>query len=454
MRTPQAIVRDLAIAMGLVAAATLFRVAMGWISPSVTPFAGYYVAALGATILCGWRYGALAVALGGAAAWFFFLAPISDTPLLRLGTPISVAVYLISGATIVAMAESTRRLVASLRGSRGALADRNLQYDSLFERMSEGFALCEVIRDAEGRLTDYVILEINPTLQRMLAVGPEVVGTTYVGGSPGQDAWLAVCDRAMHTGAERFEYRYAPSGRTYEIRISRVGERRMAQFFFDITARKIAEGRQTQLFEELNHRVKNNLALVAGLLELQARTASPTVRDALTKAGDRVHSIAQVHQALYLGTRQDAVDFGAYLKDLTASLAQSIAADGRITLDVEAEAEELPIDTAVPLGMVVNELVTNAVKHAYPPPQTGLVSVRFRREGDRLKLAVGDGGCGLPETPKSDSRGGGLGMRLVESLVTQVHAELVIKRSPGATFEITLPAAGPSNLETTDRRLL
>jgi two-component sensor histidine kinase len=440
------VVRGLGIAIGMVAAATVVRWAMGFISSSVTPFAGYYVAALGAAVLCGWRYGGVALVLGGAAAWFLFLEPISSNPLLQIGAPVSVLVFLLSGAAVVAVAEAMRRLVARLRDSRGALAERTLQYDNLFERMSEGFALCEAIWDTDGSLADYVILEINPMLQRMLGVGPEAAGTRYADGSEGQKPWLFLCGRVLRTGqAEQFEFHHAPSGHTFEIRINRVTDQRMAQFFSDITVRKAAERHQAALFEELNHRVKNNLALVAALLQMQARGADTSVRDELMKAVDRVHSIAQVHQALYMGSRREAVDFGAYLKDLAASLAQSLAADGRVSLAVEAEAVDLPIDAVIPLGMVVNELVTNAVKHAYPPPAEGVISVDFRRYGKGLRLTVADGGPGLPQS--AGTSGTGLGMRLVDTLIGQVKGALVVRREGGSAFEITLPVppmtAGP-----------
>ena len=412
--------------------------ALGLVSSAVTPFAGYYVAALAATILCGWRYGAATTLVGGAVAWWLFLAPISGNDLLRVGGPVSVGVYFLSAAAVVAVAESMRRLVARLSESRGALAERNFEYDNLFDRMSEGFALCEAIWSDDGHLADYRVAEINPALRRMLGVGAEAVGSTYATGAPGEREWLALCERVLRSGAaERFEYVHGPSGRAYEVRISRLSAGRMAQFFFDVTARKAAEAHQAALFEELNHRVKNNLSLVAALLQLQGRGASPTAREELTKAVDRVHSIAQVHQALYLGSRRESVDFGAYLKDLGASLAQSVAADGRVALVVEAEAVELPIDTVIPLGMVVNELVTNAVKHAFPPPAGGVVTIGFRRLGDDLRLTIADDGPGLPAP--SAASGAGLGMRLVNSLVAQVNGVLAVRSEDGAIFEITLP---------------
>jgi two-component sensor histidine kinase len=453
VHTVQGVVARFALTVALVAAVTLLRMGMGVISPTVTPFAGYYLAVLAATVFCGWRFGAFALVLGGLAAWFLFLAPVADEPLLRVAAPFSLLIYVLSGAAIVFAADYLQRLVRRLQDSRDALIERNLQYDSLFETMSEGFALGEAIWDDEGRLVDYRILEINPALLRMLGAGPQLAGAKFSTLSGRARGWLALCERVLRSGApESFEFLAPTGGRAYEIRVSRVSESRMAQFFFDITDRNAAVARQAEMFEELNHRVKNNLTLVAGLLQMQARGAEPAVREQLIKAVDRVQSIAQVHQALYRGGRNDDIDFGAYLKDLCASLSRSLMADGRIALEVQAEAANLPIDMVIPLGMAVNELVTNAVKYAYPPPGTGLVSVDFRRDRDQFRLTVGDGGCGLPEPAKAGA--GGLGMTLVNSLVGQVRGRLVVRRHPGATFEITVPAAGSVEPAFADQQLI
>jgi two-component sensor histidine kinase len=449
----QGVVARFAVTLALVTAVTLFRMGLGVISPTVTPFAGYYLAVLGATVFCGWRFGVFALLLGGVAAWFLFLAPIAHEPLLRIAAPFSLLIYVLSGAAIVFAADYLQRLVRRLQDSRDALIERNLQYDSLFETMSEGFALGEAIWGDDGRLTDYVILEINPALLRMLGRGPELAGSKFSSMSGRARGWLALCERVLRSGApESFEFQAPAGGRSYEIRVTRISDSRMAQFFFDITDRKAAVARQAEMFEELNHRVKNNLSLVAGMLQMQARGAEPAVRDQLTKAVDRVQSIAQVHQALYRGASNDDIDFGAYLTDLCASLFRSLMADGRITLDVQAEPIDLPVDMVIPLGMAVNELVTNAVKYAYPPPETGLVSVDFRRDQDQFRLTVGDGGCGLPEPSKAGA--GGLGMTLVNSLVGQVHGTLVVRRHPGATFEITVPAKASADPAFADQRLI
>jgi two-component sensor histidine kinase len=321
-----------------------------------------------------------------------------------------------------------------------ALVARQLTFDALLDNMTEGFALCEAIWDAQGHLADYTILELNPALQRMLGVGREALGTKLSDGAGDSAEWLKLCDRVLKTGEPAsFEIQTASVDLWHEIRVTRVTERRMAQLFFDITERKRAEARQAQLFDELNHRVNNNLMLVSSILRMKAReTDSTAVRDQLLRADSRVQSIAQVHKALYRGAHKDAVDFGAYLEDLCAAVKESLLHDERIELKVDAESVLLPVDTVIPLGMVVNELVTNAIKYAYPRPDSGLISVRFMREGDRLRLSVRDAGRGLPDNVQGLS--GGLGMKLVKALVTQVHGELVMLDRPGTGFEIAVPA--------------
>jgi two-component sensor histidine kinase len=212
----------------------------------------------------------------------------------------------------------------------------------------------------------------------------------------------------------------------------------MAQFFHDITERKEAEERQRRLFEEINHRVKNNLSMVSSVLRLQARDADAVAREQLLKAVGRVQSISEIYRTLYGEGQSGTVNFGAYLEELCGSLATSLIDDPeRITLTVDADRKSVPVDTAIPLGMVVNELVTNAVKYAYPSPQQGEISVRFRAEPECI-LEVGDSGAGLPDGVANSATG--LGMKLVTSLVHQAGGELSVKHHPGVTYTIRFAA--------------
>jgi two-component sensor histidine kinase len=317
--------------------------------------------------------------------------------------------------------------------------ERALHYDTLFEQMSEGFALCEAIFNARGVLVDYWVLQINPALQRMLGVGPEATGTKLSDSGHENSAWLALCGKVVRTGEPfRTEYHNRNTGRWHEIYVSKVSEDRIAQFFHDVTERKEAEAHQTRLFDELNHRVRNNLTMVSSILHMQARGAEPELRNQLLKAAGRVTSISDVHASLYQRGRKDTVEFGQYLRDLCAGLVKSLVDEsGRVSLVVKADTAELNVDKAVALGMAVNELVTNAIKHAYPPPQQGEVNVRFSREGDGYLLTIRDSGRGLQEGEANASSG--LGMKLVPSLIQQAGGALSIVKHSGTTFEIRLP---------------
>ena len=323
---------------------------------------------------------------------------------------------------------------------------RDLRYRTLFEGVSDGFALVEAIRDAQGGLIDYVVLEANPALHRILDAPGPMVGrrqTEIIPDSP--PAWLAACDAAFQGHALNFEYLAPCSRRWFDIHLSRIAPDQLSQLVVDVTERKHAEARQSEMFDELNHRVKNNLAIVSAMLAMQSRAAiSPDVREHLAKAIDRIQTIADVHASLYRSGRKDDIDFAAYLHDLCGRLADSVIDKSRVRLDLRAEPTVMPLDRAVALGVVVNELVTNAAKHAYPSPQRGAVSVELARDGGSLKLRVGDGGPGLPaEPPKS-----GLGMRLVRSLVQQLGATLIIEGDPGATFTVSLPDYGHRTPDT------
>jgi two-component sensor histidine kinase/PAS domain-containing protein len=430
--------RELGIAVGLVALVSVARGLLGYLFPGLGVFVLYFPVVLLAALIGGWRSGLAAVALTGAVVLGLFVKPVVSVRLTDPASPGNLALVAVSAAPLVIVGDYVRRLLGRLRLSRDALADRNLQFDALFDSMLEGYALCEAIWSGDGMLIDYTIIEMNPALQRMLGVGPEAIGAKLSDGPGDWTAWLRLCAGVLNTGEPAGFERHEPTtDRWHEIRITRVTDNLMAQIFFDITERKKAEVRQAGLFDELNHRVSNNLTLVSGILHMKARaTDNDVVRDQLLRAEARVQSIAQVHRALYRGGRTDQVEFGGYLRDLCNSVEESLTHDDGIAVAVEADRIMLPVDMAIPLGMVVNELVTNAIKYAYPNQARGLIRVHLTGQGDGLRLTVADDGRGLNDGV--ESRSSGLGMRLVKSLVTQVDGELVVHRQPGATFEITL----------------
>ena len=323
----------------------------------------------------------------------------------------------------------------------------NTDYRLLFETMSEGFVLCEPIFSAERQLVDYRFLQANPAFLRGFRAGDEVVGKRFRELRPDvSPSWFAQSQPTIETGkARRFEYHDTSKARWYQVHCTRVSSDRFAHFYVDVTGLKRAEQHQADLLDELNHRVKNNLAIVASLLTLQGRDAPVQVREHLDAAVARIHAVADLHADLYRGARREQVAMDQYLRDLAARLAQSLATD-RVKVVVEAEPVVVKLELAVQLGLVVNELVTNAIKHAYPESEGGVVAIRLAHRDHALVLSVSDTGKGLPAAGQGRR---GLGSRVVNAFVQQCGGALTTTSDGGATFEIRLPwreptAPGPS----------
>lgn len=214
----------------------------------------------------------------------------------------------------------------------------------------------------------------------------------------------------------------------------------------DITVRKQAEGVLRQsvleketLLKEIHHRVKNNLQVISSLLRLQSRKIDHPVTSAvLLDMQSRVMSMALIHEHLYQSEHFAAVDLAAYLKRLCQRLlAAMVAAPPLIALQMELAAVRLSIDQAIPCGLIVNELVSNAVKHAFPNGRRGVVRVELERigGGPGLLLRVADDGAGFPAgfDLKEVST---LGLQLVTTLARQLGGTLRLTHDNGAVFEI------------------
>lgn len=206
----------------------------------------------------------------------------------------------------------------------------------------------------------------------------------------------------------------------------------------DITEKQRLEDLQKTLIHEISHRVKNSLALVSSLLNLQARTLEGTPRKVLAEAASRVHSVAGVHDQLSLQENARQVDLGPFIRNLAGAIATSAP---RHTTAVEAESASVSADLAVPIGLLLNELLTNAYKYAYPEDVGGEVRVKGTLTGeDRYRLEVADFGRGLPAGFDLTKARGSLGTRVITSLATQLDGELAADSTqPGARFILTFP---------------
>ncbi len=189
------------------------------------------------------------------------------------------------------------------------------------------------------------------------------------------------------------------------------------------------------LLNELAHRTRNDFANVVTLLNLQSRSANPEAKEALVSAAERVQTIARVHRRLELRDDHVVVDTKSYIGELCADLRLSRLAMRPIAISCDAESHSISLEKAVPLGLIINESVTNASKHAFPDQRQGKITVDFRREGDSYKLVVADNGVG-----NGDVANGGIGNRLMGMLAAQLNSQLSFeRRSPGIAVVVVLP---------------
>ena len=194
---------------------------------------------------------------------------------------------------------------------------------------------------------------------------------------------------------------------------------------------------QALLTREMSHRVKNSLTSVVGLLRVQARSApSEDVKNALQDASLRVATIAEVHDHLWRGSRIGFVDLADFMSELCKKLKSNT--DGH-TLHCHADPMLLSADHAIPLGLLINELVTNAVKYAYPQG-SGAIEVSAREIEGHLRIEVSDHGIGLPDGFAVDQPRASLGFKVVSGMVRQLHGQLsIVADGPGAHFLLDLP---------------
>ena len=204
---------------------------------------------------------------------------------------------------------------------------------------------------------------------------------------------------------------------------------------------KLALHEKEVLLKEIHHRVKNNLQIIISLLFLQAKkNDDPASTSALTDSQTRVKSMALVHEKLYQSENLGSIDFAGYLSNLVSNLMVTYGADKRrIRVTVSADDLPLTINTAIPLGLIMNELVSNTLKYAFPDNRDGELSIVGHAEGDTMQITVRDNGVGLPESLDwryTES----LGLHLVQMLTRQLKGSIDMSREGGTVFRLTIPS--------------
>lgn len=213
---------------------------------------------------------------------------------------------------------------------------------------------------------------------------------------------------------------------------------------FDITERKLAEERLKEslhekevLLKEVHHRVKNNMQIISSLLHLQlSGIDQEPVRQILTESQNRIKSIALVHERIYMSDDLARIDFKEYMKSLSAQLLHSYSTGRRlVNLTVMGDPIHLGVDQAVPCGLIMNELVSNSLKHAFPGYKGGTIKIHLR-DGSTNQIIIEDDGVGMPEN-FCLTQVQSMGMQLVAALVDQLDGTITLDRSGGTRFTIT-----------------
>jgi PAS domain S-box-containing protein len=214
----------------------------------------------------------------------------------------------------------------------------------------------------------------------------------------------------------------------------------------DVTSRKTAEDQarttlkeKDVLLKEVHHRVKNNLQVISSLLNLQLNVISnKESREIVRESQNRLRSMALIHEKLYQSESYGELRLEDYLRSLTREIFRSYGPSG-VNLRLEVDDIRLDVDTTIPCGLIVNELVSNALKYAFPGGRPGEVHIKAQRTSkDRIALSVSDDGVGLPQTTQLRTART-LGFQLIQLLVKQLRGTLDIVRNGGTTFMITFP---------------
>ena len=343
-------------------------------------------------------------------------------------------------------------LVLSSFGDIVAQRGADARFRGLLESAPDGI----VVVDANG-----VIVIVNSQTERMFGyTRAQLVGQRIELLVPGRFHPAHIGDRTAyvsdpHTrpmGAGRALMGLTRTGTEFPVEIS-LSPLRTAQGLLvmsiirDITDRRRAEEQiqaslreKEALLREIHHRVKNNLQITSSLLRLQARQIDdPAARALFDATQDRIRSMALVHEKLYQSTNLSRIDFGEYVQTLGGLLFNSFGIDSaKVRLDVSGNGVYLNIDVAVPCGLIVNELLSNALKHAFHDDRGGSIRVSIASDENRCQLVVADDGAGLPSSVDIDSAPT-LGLRLVRGLVEQIGGTIDTVATGGTEYRIAFP---------------
>lgn len=378
----------------------------------------------------------LAVVFASEAGVMFVL------PYIFVNGRTSYLVESLSDASLLTLVSAPVLWLIIILPLRRVAVTEQAKFEAVVETAGDGI----VTADESGRVETF-----NAAAERMFGYSADEIhgeGVPVLLSAEARDGRVRL-DEAIGSRREAEGRRKDGSIFPVELNVGEVnfGERRIFTLILrDITERKREEEKiraslreKEILLKEIHHRVKNNLQIISSLLNLQsAHIRDPRALEVFKEGQGRVRSMALIHEKLYQSDDLARVDFSEYIRNLAAYLFRSYEVHaGAVALNVEAEDVLLGVDTAIPCGLIINELVSNSLKHAFPGGGGGSINIRLRPAGaERLTLTVADDGVGLPEgfdvraTPS-------LGLQLVNTLARQLGGDVLVGGCAGAEFSIT-----------------
>jgi two-component sensor histidine kinase len=300
--------------------------------------------------------------------------------------------------------------------------------------------------DREGRVLDY------RADKKDLYTGP---GVEILGEPLGEFLSPELVERmneaigkTLETGEiQVFEYDLDMPGkgiRYFESRMMKCGDDEVMALIRDVTGRRLSEQRVREslrekevLLKEIHHRVKNNMQVISSLIALQGeQPGGAEHREVFNDIRNRVRTMALVHETLYRSENLARINLREYISSLKEHIGSSYMTGGEgVSITSRAEEISIDIDRAIPVGLIINELLTNALKYAFPAGRKGEIILECVKEGDKIRLTVSDNGVGLP--PGIDlSRSDTLGLRIVNALATQLAGTITLTRGGGTAVTV------------------
>lgn len=316
----------------------------------------------------------------------------------------------------------------------------------MFDQMGDGV----LVLDA-----NHYIMDVNPALLSLLGQSEShLLGRPVTRFWPDWPRELLTTDQE---GGMQIEWTLnGLSPRIFDMRVSPLRDGRRRLMSWVVVLRDIGERKQMEeqlkaslqekeaLLKEIHHRVKNNLQIISSLLNLQSDVVVDVQsRDVLRDSQHRVRSMALIHEKLYQSSNLARIDFGDYVEKLATYLVQAYRAQAHgVRLQVDVKPVYLDVDTAVPCGLILNELIANALKHGFVNGRSGQIHISLHPTDDQIILEIADDGVGIPpEINIRQSRS--LGLQLVNTLVNQINGQITLNRENGTAFILTLAAISP-----------